>query len=440
MNLPIPVALRVALAYGVIGMCWILFTDQLLHPIFSRSPFGIGATWWQSFKGLFFVGLTSLLLYSLLVRQFGKLTRTVDRLRESEDRWQRLLNQTPQPVLILDGFRVLYTNRAGADVLGAEHRDEVIGKEVSHVVMAGSADLESTAASQALEREKGDDSHQIFFINDMHGEVRRIEAHSSIISFEGRQCLLSVWLDITNRHDYEQQLLAARNEAEKASRLKSTILANLSHEIRTPLTAILGFAELLNRDPEAPVAEGIELIHRSGIRLKETLESILTLADFQRGDAAYQLDRVDIRDVVRSTAEIFVTQAERKGLTFQVQVPDKPVEAMADPTALAQIVLNLVSNAVKFTFDGGITVCVSDDDTGAVIEVRDTGIGIDETFLPRMFDEFAQQSQGLDREFEGSGLGLTIVRQLVELQAGSIQVDSRGGRGTRIAVELPAAP
>lgn len=432
MNSASRTALRITAIYAVIGSVWILFSDRLVALLFAENPLGIGTEWWQSLKGLLFISITAAILYSLLARHFNSHFHALKAYRESEERWRHLLNQTPEPVIIEDGSEIVFVNRKGVDVLGGTNRASIVGRNLEDFIL-------SEYRSRALRARAAPDGrlHVVEFdIRRLDGVVRHIEAHTSAISIGGQRSILSVWLDVTEREDYERRLIDAKVQAEDTARLKSTILTNLSHEIRTPLTAILGFAEMLHAGDGPPTSELSELIIMAGRRLRETLESILMLAELDGGDIQVDLDAVDIREVVKGAVDLVRAHAAQKNLELAVHLPETPVCSIIDATALSRILTNLLSNAVKFTDEGQVRVRLEEGD-GVTISVADTGVGISDAFRPYLFEEFRQQSAGLTREFEGSGLGLSIARRLSELMGASIHVESTPNEGSTFTVHLP---
>ncbi|MEM6647084.1 MAG: PAS domain S-box protein [Bacteroidota bacterium] len=241
------------------------------------------------------------------------------------------------------------------------------------------------------------------------------------------------------RKEYEAELIEAREEALEMSRLKSTFLANMSHEIRTPLTAIIGFADILAlNDGQTDNREFARLIRQSGQRLLDTLNSVLDLAQLEGDMVPIDWQWINVRDVAEGVAEMLRPRLVDQPVTLLVRPEsDTPVPVFSDFGALQRILVNLASNAIKFTDEG--EVCIEVDVTDAVLTltVSDTGIGIPQHFLPHLFDEFRQASSGVSRDYEGSGLGLTITKRLVELLKGRIGVESVFGEGTRFTVTLP---
>ena len=249
----------------------------------------------------------------------------------------------------------------------------------------------------------------------------------------------------------EERLRGAKEEAEKAARLKSAMLANMSHEIRTPLTSIIGFAEMIGEETsrlterfEAPeldsLSEFAELIEQSGHRLLETLNGVLNLSKLEAGEMSLSEEKVDLAAGAEDVAEEFTLRAEEAGIYLQVEPGVAPVWARADEKGLQIALRNLVSNAIKYTEEGGqVLVRVRQEEEAAVFEIEDTGIGMDPGQVEELFEPFRQASEGFGREYEGSGLGLAVTKRAVEKMGGSTAVDTEKGKGTCFTIRLPLA-
>jgi PAS domain S-box-containing protein len=247
-----------------------------------------------------------------------------------------------------------------------------------------------------------------------------------------------IHLDIDEQKHYEEQLRTAKREAEEAAHLKSVMLANMSHEVRTPLTSMIGFSGLLASRLDGKAAKLARLIRKSGQRLEETMEAVLQLSQLEAG--GYTLDRDSLRldSLVHRIVDEFELQAEENGVSVHVETPDTPVETYADDTAVRRVLSNLLDNALKFTPEGGeVWVRTYADGAETVVDIEDTGVGIAEEALSDVFTAFKQESEGLTREYEGAGLGLSIVRELVDALGGTITLDSEKGEGTCVTVRLP---
>ncbi len=235
-----------------------------------------------------------------------------------------------------------------------------------------------------------------------------------------------------------------RQRAQAASLAKTRFLANMSHELRTPLNAVIGAAQLLKAGAGQPESQAqmVDAIQQSGTNLLGLIESILDLSRIEAGELQLVQEDFQLADCVQAALATARLAADAKGLSLQCVVqPDVPLWRRGDPNRLRQVLLNLLGNAVKFTPSGAVSVQVSrgaqPDDL--LIRLSDTGVGIGAASLPHIFEPFRQADDGADRRFGGSGLGLSIVHQLVQAMNGRIDVHSELGQGTRFDIALRLA-
>jgi len=249
------------------------------------------------------------------------------------------------------------------------------------------------------------------------------------------------------------ELTEAKEKAEEASRLKSAMLANMSHEVRTPLTSITGFAEVMADEADGQAEHFASLIHENSQRLLETLGSVLRLSKLEAGKQSVRFEEMDLVEELRALATEQSERAEQAGVDLRLEIGCDECVCHLDPGAVQRILRNLVGNAIKFTDEGGEVVLraeqvtrgrtASPDEaafTHARLEVEDTGAGMSESFQEDMFKAFRQEAQTPRSGHEGSGLGLSITRQLVDLMEGDIAVESEKGMGTCFTIHLPRVP
>jgi len=234
-----------------------------------------------------------------------------------------------------------------------------------------------------------------------------------------------------------RRLQQANEGLKQANELKDEFLANTSHELRTPLTAILGFTSVLQEEIDDHRVEFLELIEMNGRRLLDTVNSLLDIAKLRAGMVDMEREPVEVREVAQRITRMLAPLAEEKGLDLAVDSKADRAEAFVDYHYLEQILFNLLGNAIKFTEEGHVRVEVHGQARTVELKVKDTGVGIVEDFLPHLFEEFTQESSGLDRSHEGSGLGLSITARLVRMMEGTIEVESEKGMGTTFTLTFP---
>ncbi|MDX7950860.1 ATP-binding protein [Lichenihabitans sp. Uapishka_5] len=235
-------------------------------------------------------------------------------------------------------------------------------------------------------------------------------------------------------------LVKAKNVAEDATRVKADFLATMSHEVRTPLGSIIGFADLLLEDDglSAPQRRRLEIIQDAGRFLSTVIDDILDFSKIEAGHIELVEGDFDIRSLVQGCASILAQQADAKNIRLEARIgTDVPACVTGDEMRLRQVLINLLSNAVKFTRCGAVTLRVDACSGGIAFSVTDTGIGMAPDKLTRLFNRFTQLDSSIQREFGGSGLGLSISQRLIELMGSRITVESQVGHGSTFAFSLP---
>lgn len=249
---------------------------------------------------------------------------------------------------------------------------------------------------------------------------------------------------LTQSYKYRKALRKAKFRAEELAKSKEKFLANMSHEIRTPMNAIAGFVEQLSKSKfNGAQREKLEIINKSIDHLKQIVDDILDISKLQAGKLKLVHKHFDLHQEVWNALNMFKVHAEHKNIELIIETKDHSDKIVfGDPFRLRQIIINLLGNALKFTQKGKIEVSydfVSGKDAlhKLQIEIKDTGIGIEQEKLKMIFEEFEQGESEISEKFGGTGLGLAITRMLVELQEGAIKIESQKGKGTRVSVEIP---
>ncbi len=272
--------------------------------------------------------------------------------------------------------------------------------------------------------------------------ARRFGGHATGESSTEAQ-VVAVVRDVTAQMQHEQAIKQARDEAERANLWKDGFLANVSHELRTPLNAIIGFSEILSNAELSPPdhakqREYAEIIMASGQHLLSVVNSLLDISKMEAGRFDIDPEPFDVPDMIQACCDMVGLSAKQAGIAIVHDRSARLDDIVGDKRACKQIVINLLSNALKFTpRGGGVTVGAKPQGNSILISVADTGVGIAPMDLTRLGDAFFQAKSGYDRPFEGTGLGLSVVRGLVGLHGGNIAVESAPGEGTRVVVRLP---
>jgi PAS domain S-box-containing protein len=298
-------------------------------------------------------------------------------------------------------------------------------------------DRERVQRNIAAALEHDDEFYEEFRVIRCDAETRWIAARGRVVrSFRRKpQRLVGISFDITERRQAEEEL-------RQADRAKDEFLAMLAHELRNPLAAISN-AIRLNREPDLPADERQwigQMLQRQTDQLGHLIDDLLDVARITRSKIELRKENVSLTDVANRTLDTLRPQLQRSRQRLTLDFPSQPVWANADASRLEQVLVNLITNAIKYTKEEGqIWIKIVREENDAVIAVKDTGIGIAPEMLPRVFELFAQAEQGLDRSRGGLGIGLTLVRRIVDLHGGSVHVASPGvGMGSEFTVRLPA--
>ena len=329
--------------------------------------------------------------------------------------------------------RVIHVNEAAARVYGCDPR---AGDEVSLFDLDAALKPATWAEHRAGVQARGAWTYESIHRN-AEGRAFPVEVSAAWLEYEGESYYFAVVHDLTERKRHEAELIRARKDAEEMSRLKTDFIAKISHEIRTPLASIIGFATILREETPARHRKFIRFIERSGKRLLETVNAMLSLSMLSSGAMKLRHEVIRVGACVAEKAERMRPLVEEKGLTLAIDLPEPDVTALLDREGLERVLDTLIANAVKFTESGGIWVRVRGRDRRVEIRVEDTGVGISEDFLPRLFDAFTLENPAPGESYDGIGLGLTLARELVSMMGGDLAVETEKGRGSAFVVSFP---
>jgi len=381
-----------------------------------------------------------------IMRDITQQKQAADKLRESEEKYRALFEQAAASIVIVDADtgKVLEFNERAHRSLGYS-REEFSKLSIADVEAAEShADI---AKHIEKIRSIGSDTFETRH-RTKSGQIRNMLISSRFLPVADRNLLATIWHDITERKQAENELSVAKEAAESASRAKSHFLANMSHEIRTPLSVIMGFTDLLMAVEVAPSErhEHLQTVHRNAEHLLKIIADILDLSKIEADKLDCELADCSVRQVIEEVISSMRPLAERKSLTLDVDyVSPLPDTIRTDPNRLKQILLNLLGNAIKYTEQGGVRITVRykrPDESGDLMlfEVADTGIGISQEKLAEIFEPFSQADMSLTRRFGGTGLGLTISQQLARMLGGHIHVHSDLSKGSTFTLAIDPGP
>ena len=426
--------------------------------VVSRNrPFSVPETSQSGhFEGHYFPQISNNEIVGVIgiIREITDQRRVEEAAREAHQRLTFHVQNTPLAVVEWDSdFRVSRWSGAAERLFGWK-AEEVLGKHVNDWKFVVAEDF---AAVESVRLRQRDGMERQGVINNRNyrkdGSILHCEWYNSVLSDERGELVsvLSLVLDVTARKQAEQErneLLTrereARRHAEEADRLKDEFLATLSHELRTPLTAIFGWASLLRSGdvPDGEVNEALQIIERNARAQARLVDELLDVSRIITGNLQVELRPIELSTVVEVASSGLRPAAQAKNITLEFEPSAEAQIVRGDQGRLRQVVWNLILNAIKFTpRDGRVNVRLQSESHFVRLIVEDNGEGISQEFLPYVFDRFRQAEGSISRKQGGLGLGLAVVRHLVELHGGSVSAASDGpGHGATFIVNLPLAP
>lgn len=409
---------------------------------------------WMLARGLAIRGADG--IATRMVGSIGDVTERKRResvLRASEARFRSLIEAAASVIVVIDGAGLLLEfNREAERVFGVR-RDIVVDQPWDWVLTMTGANFSALLATVRA-------GHSV-------REQELTTAEGTVLSWnlalmDDGTSVIGVAQDVTRRHWAEkslnyvneslerrvaertQELQRAREEAEQASRAKSDFVANMSHELRTPLNAIIGFSDVMRLGVMGPLGNNqyedyVEAIWDSGTHLLSLINDILDMAKIEAGEFAVRREPVNPVYILHSACRLVREKARASAVTMKLAVHDDIGTVELDPLRFRQIILNLTSNALKFTPAGGeVTVVLRRDGDGLHLTVADSGIGMTPDELAQAMRPFVQVDSSLARRFQGTGLGLPLTQKFIDMHGGTLSIDSQPGQGTTVSVMLPA--
>jgi PAS domain S-box-containing protein len=373
-------------------------------------------------------------------------------IREAEQRFRLLVeNIKDYAIFMIDTLGCVTSWNSGAEHMLGYSSDEILGEPAARFFVAeGSGD--ATFEREMKEAQLTGRATSTGWRARKNGEHLYVEGVLSAVRDDDGRLLgyAKLMKDVTDRRRIEaereyllQSERAARGEAERSSRMKDEFLATLGHELRTPLNAILGWSQVLRRlgEGNTELSEGLKVIERNARAQAQIIEDLLDMSSIISGKVRLEMGKVELGSVLEASVNAVRPAAENKGIELKLLVNPPKGLVRGDPNRLQQVFWNLLTNAVKFTPKAGsVSITLDRVNSHFRVKVADTGEGIDAAFLPYVFERFRQADASTSRRHGGLGLGLSIVKQLVELHGGTINAASKGsGMGSTFTVELPAA-
>jgi PAS domain S-box-containing protein len=365
--------------------------------------------------------------------------------RKTEEELRKLsraVEQSPSGIMITDTQGVIsYVNPSFTEITGYSY-EEVIGQRPS---ILKSGEMPESLYAELWETITRGQTWR----GELHNRNKRGELYWEAASISPVKTLdgstthfIAVKEDITQKKRIEQELIQAKEKAERSDRLKDAFIANISHEIRSPLNVIVGYTRLIHesfRDRILPEEEHyFQSIDRGTERIIRTVEEILNIAKLQSGTYNLKFEYVEVDTCLDKLVLDMQPGARAKNLILAYESACANLFVLADRYSFGQALINIIDNAIKYTMSGSIIVRLDQTDGKVRVSVTDTGIGISDDYLPRLFSTFSQETTGFTRPFDGVGLGMALTKQYVEMNKGTIDVRSRKGSGTRVILTFPS--
>ncbi len=377
-----------------------------------------------------------------IFRNITEKKQVESQIKNSERKFRTLFEKSNDPIFIMDNLTIIDCNPATEQLLKLP-KSEIVGKTLVDFSPEYQPDgISSKQKAENLLQKVLNGQSQVFDWTNLHGSVLFfVEVNLSLFLLNEKSFIIAVIHNITDRIKFEEDLISAKEKAEEMNRLKSTFLANMSHELRTPLVGILGYSEILSEEIKQPDhLKMIKDIYNSGKRLLETLNSILNLSRIESNKLEIIPSKFNLIDLVLEEINLYKGVAQIKNIYLNMQSPQKEIVLNSDKRIIQNIISNLINNAVKYTLQGGVAVSVTIEinaEKYAVLKITDTGIGIPKESQNVIFDEFRQVSEGFDRKYEGTGLGLTVTKKFVDMLHGTLQLKSEPNIGSEFMVKIP---
>lgn len=369
-------------------------------------------------------------------------------LRESEERNRRLVELLPDPIILQKDAKILYINNAAIKFLGGGNRHNFIGRNILDFI-----DVQPNENRVVLQKKLEDVTsefspfHELKIIRKKDNAVLDVEIASTVFNYSNKRATLILLRDISDRRKAEKYIKLF-NEAIEYDKLKTQFFANLSHELRTPLNVILGTIQIMNlylkerslQNVEELMENRLKVLKQNCYRLLRLVNNLIDITKIDAGFYEVELHNHNIVNIVEEITLSVAEYAKQKKITlvFDTDVEEKIIAC--DPDKIERIMLNLLSNAIKFTEpEGLILVNIFNKKKGVIISVKDTGIGIPSDETKFIFENFRQVDKSFTRNHEGSGIGLSLAKSLVEMHNGTIEVNSEYGEGSEFIIELPTS-
>ncbi len=355
-----------------------------------------------------------------------------------------LFQKSFEPVLLIKEGKFIDLNESALRYLGYDSKKEVENMSPDEISPEFQADGQNSKnkAERMIRMAKQYGHHHFEWEHiSKTGELLYVEVSLTVIKIQGVEHIYTVWRDIRDKKQFEQELKLAKEKAEESDRLKSAFLESISHEIRTPMNAIIGFAQLLNHQDNSPeeTKEFVDYINRSGNSLLLIIDNIIDVSSLKSGAFEIRTSKLKLNSLFEELYGIFHFETSVKDVKLKVdnKVENKDLTLIVDGSRLRKTLFQIVNNSIKFTEHGNVTFGCERDGPFLQFFVHDTGVGIDKQELDNVFKVFTKGTNKGEKLYSGTGLGLSIAKASVENMGGKIWIESEIGKGTSVYFTVP---
>ena len=376
-----------------------------------------------------------------------KLEQQDQKLQEKEQYYRILFESSSDAIFIMEDGKFVECNSKTLEIFQCEKKD-IINQSPAKFSPEYQPDgtLSSERALKKINAALNDEPQFFEWVhNKLDGTEFYAEVNLNLIKIDTIKLLQATVKNISSRKKVEAELLLSKERAEKSDMLKSDFLAQMSHEIRTPINTIMNYTSLLKMELEDQVGEdnkgSFKSIQNAAHRLLRTIDLILNISDLEAGTYEPKFEQINIpNQIIIPVVNEFKQAAQNKNLDliFSVNKTDNAI-TLIDSYTVYQTLANLVDNAIKYTENGTINLILDKNDASIIIKISDTGVGISKDYIPKLFEKFSQEEAGYTRRYEGSGLGLALVKNYCNINNIAIFVESEKGLGTTFTLEIPIA-
>lgn len=364
-----------------------------------------------------------------------------EKLQYELEKLRILFEFAPDAIFVIDYNGNLIEANKASEKLTEYSREEGLGKTFFELNLFDRLNLIKAAKILYKARQTQPTGPDILKIKTKTGKYKCVEVSSYPIVLQGKKLILCSARDITERMKLLSELSKAKEEAEKANKSKTIFFASASHEIRTPINAILGFTDVLKEifyyKSDEEIKKYFDIVQNSANQLLKTISQILDISRIETGDLTIKLEPISITKEILTVIEELSILANKKGLKIEPMLPKEDILVYADQYTLNGILINVITNSIKYSEKGTIQITLSKDDDFAICKIKDQGIGMSPEFKEKVFEHFTQENISTKHKKEGSGLGLAISKKYIDLNKGKIELKSTQGLGTTVIFKIP---